>query len=202
MKKVFFDKLLIATGNRNKYKEIKALLTPFDIEVLAAFDYDIEEPEETGSNFRENSLLKSKYYAEKLNMVSLADDSGLCVSALGGKPGIYSGRWALECGGFDEAIEKIQKLLADKRSDDYNAKFECSISIFDPFKKESYFFDGNVSGKLQFPPRGKSGFGYDPIFVPKWHKDTFAEMGKENKNEISHRAVALKKFIEWLHHFS
>jgi len=204
MQKIPFNKLLIATGNRHKYEEIKGELDSFDIETIPAFDYDIKEPEETGKTFEENSLLKAKYYSETLNMPALADDSGLCIEALNGEPGIYSARWARECGSYEKVAQKIQEKLANKKTQNFNAFFICAITIFGLGDKYKNFhsFKGKVEGILKFPPKGNNGFGYDPIFVPKRYNVSFGEMSPVEKKEISHRAIALEQFKKWLNDFS
>ena len=205
MKKLPFKKLLIATGNRHKYEEIKEMLSSFDIELVPAFDYDLEEPEETGSTFEENALIKAKYYSEALDMPALADDSGLCIEELNGDPGIYSARFSKEFGGHEGAIKEIQKRLKNKKTDNYNSFFACSIAIFhknEIYEKNHHIFKGKVEGNLKFPPKGCNGFGYDPIFVPKRYNISFGEIEPSKKKEISHRANAMSKFIKWLHNFS
>jgi len=205
MKKLPFDKLLIATGNRHKFSEIKDMLSPFGIEAIPAFNYDIKEPKETGSTFEENALIKAKYYSEALDMPALADDSGLCVEALDGAPGIYSARWAKEFGEYDGVIKEIQKRLKIGKTKNYNALFVCNIAIYnldEVYAKKIHNFEGKVEGALQFPSKGCNGFGYDPIFVPKRYNITFGEMNPEEKKKISHRANAMNKFIEWIQNFS
>lgn len=206
MENIPFDKLLIATGNRHKFKEFEEMLKPYGIKAIPAYEYNIEEPEETGNTFEENALIKAKYYSETLNMPALADDSGLCIEALGGAPGIYSARWAKKFGGYEKTFKEIQKILENKKTDNYNAYFVCSIIIYDSSQKNTdekhLSFKGKVEGKLRFPPMGCNGFGYDSIFVPKKYNVSFGEMESEEKQRISHRANAVNKFIKWLNNFS
>lgn len=187
------NKLLIASGNKGKISEISNLLAPFNIEVVPASNYEIEEPEENGTTFIENAEIKSRYYSKKTGLASLSDDSGLCVEALDGKPGIYSARWAGEKKDFSVAIKRIENELAD--NDNKKAKFVCALSLYFPETDEVENFEGTVEGNLSFPPKGQNGFGYDPIFVAQGMSQTFAEMDSEEKHRISHRADAFNKLI-------
>lgn len=189
--------ILIATNNRGKFSEIAALLQSVKINAIPTFDFDIDEPEETGTTFAENSLLKAKYYAKKIGLVSLADDSGLCVEAMNGAPGIYSARFAKNVEGkndFDFAFKKIAAEI-DKNS---RAYFICNLTLFDPKTDFTISFEGRVDGDLIFPPRGNKGFGYDPIFIKDGMKETFGEIDPQLKDQISHRGAAFKKMVEWL----
>jgi XTP/dITP diphosphohydrolase len=206
MSKLPFKKVLIATGNQDKYREIKTILDSFGVQTVSLSDYDnvIESPEEIGTTFEENALLKAKYYSEAFNLPALSDDSGLCVKALDGAPGIYSARWVAKYGSFEKAIQEIQNKLKEKKANDYFSWFECSLALYGLDKSENNFqiFNGKVEGEVRFPPKGKNNFGYDPIFVPKRYNVSFGEMSSEEKHRISHRAVALAKFVEWLRNFS
>lgn len=196
-----FKKLLIASGNKGKIREIKDLLKDLDVEVLGLNDVglqNVEEPEETGSTFAENSLIKAKYYAKKSGYPTLADDSGLCVEALNGDPGIYSARWAGVNKDFSYAMDLIKSKLDEVNAVDYSANFTCVITLYNPSTENVEYFKGVVEGELTFPPRGDGGFGYDPIFIPKDYDKTFAELSLEIKQKISHRANALKKLKEYL----
>jgi XTP/dITP diphosphohydrolase len=194
-----FKELLIATGNKGKFKEITELVKPFGIKTFSPSDFGIiEEPEETGKTFKENSILKAKYYAEKANIPALADDSGLCVEALGGQPGIYSARWAGEGKDFSVGMKKIEKVMLEADAKDFSAYFICNLSVYIPSEKKSYSFEGRIDGVLQFPPKGENGFGYDPIFVPNGYEVTFGQMPSEEKHAISHRARAFEKFVMWM----
>lgn len=193
------SRILIASGNAGKVKEISALLSPLGIKSIPASQFNLVEPEETGASFAENSLIKAKYYGQKTKIVALADDSGLCVDAMNGQPGIHSARFALNEKGekdFDSAFEKIsQKVLSEKNT---RAHFICNLTIFDPEKNFSISFEGRVDGRLIFPPRGAKGFGYDPIFIKNGMKKTFGEIDPEEKDELSHRGEAFKKLVNWL----
>ena len=171
-----------------------------DIKLFSLSDFDkIEEPEETGRTFEENSLEKAKYYAEKLKISTIADDSGLSINALDGFPAIYSGRFNNgEKKDFSFVFNAINLLLKYKNIDDYSASFFCCITYYDFDKKIYNSFLGEIKGNLRFPPTGKNGFGYDPIFVPKGYDKSFAEFSMDEKNSISHRAKALAKFKNWI----
>ncbi len=193
------SRILIASGNAGKVKEISALLSPLGIKSIPASQFNLVEPEEIGATFSENSLIKARYYGQKTKIVALADDSGLCVDAMNGQPGIHSARFALNEKGekdFNSAFEKIsQKVLSEKNN---RAHFICNLTIFDPEKNFSISFEGRVDGRLIFPPRGNKGFGYDPIFIKNGMKKTFGEIDPEEKDELSHRGEAFKKLVKWL----
>lgn len=198
-------KLLIATNNKGKFSEISSLLAPFNIQAIPTFDFNLIEPEETGKTFEENSILKAKYYAQKTGLVALADDSGLCIEALGGIPGIASARFAIDekTGekNFPLAFEKIFLQLQEigiTPEKKPKAYFICNLSLFDPQTNFSISFEGRVDGVLTFPARGNKGFGYDPIFIKKSMTKTFAEIDVDEKEKISHRAAAFEKFTQWL----
>jgi XTP/dITP diphosphohydrolase len=187
------DKLLIASGNKGKIVEISKLLEPFNVEVISAADYYLPEPEENGSTFIENAEIKSRYYSNKTGLPSLADDSGLCVEALNGAPGIFSARWAGKNKDFQIAMKKVQDEMGDTTNK--SAKFICALSLYLPKTNSVENFEGIVEGEISFPPRGECGFGYDPIFIADGMKETFAEIEPEKKHNISHRADAFNKLI-------
>jgi XTP/dITP diphosphohydrolase len=187
------DKLLIASGNKGKIIEIAKLLEPYNVEVISASKFNLAEPEETGLSFIENAEIKSRYYANATGLPALADDSGLCVEALGGNPGIYSARWAGETKDFSIAINRIEKELGN--SSNKKAKFVCALSLYLPKTDEVENFEGEIAGNLVFPPRGEKGFGYDPIFIANGMNETFAEVDPQVKQSISHRAIAFNKLI-------
>ena len=193
-------KILIATNNKGKVTEIADLLTPFGIETISAIDYNLEEPEENGKSFEENSIIKAKYYSSKTGEIALADDSGLCIDLLNGEPGIHSARWAINQNDkkdFALAFERIKEALikkgADINLDKINAHFICNLSLYNPKTNEINSFEGKVSGHLTFPARGHKGFGYDPIFIPNGYDKTFGEMDYKDKEKISHRTRAFNK---------
>ena len=190
--------LVIASHNEGKVKEIRALLAPLGMTVMSAATLNLPEPEETGSTFAENAELKSKNAAMLSGHYALSDDSGLCVPALDGAPGIYSARWAGTAKNFSVAIERIEHELKAKGVDAQNqpAYFICVLSLTAP-EGDTRVFEGRIDGSLTFPPRGADGFGYDPIFIPAGHTQTFSEMEPIVKNALSHRARAFEKFIAY-----
>ncbi len=193
-------KLVIASHNKGKVKEIRALLAPFGIEPVSAGDLGLPEPEETGTTFEQNALIKARASAEGSGIVALADDSGLCVDALGGEPGVYTADWAETPDGRDWtlAMQKVEDRLKALGPDaDRRASFVCTLALCWP-DGETATFEGQVSGHLVWPPRGTLGFGYDPVFVPDGQDRTFAEIPPENKHAISHRAKAFKKLVNAL----
>jgi len=193
-------KIVVASHNQGKVKEIKNLLKPFKFEIYAASDFDIKEPKETGKTFIDNSIIKARTVAKKTNFIALSDDSGLCVNLLKGKPGIHSARWAGKYKDFDLAIKKIEKQLSKIPSNSkerYRAHFCCALTLCYPTGK-IISFQGKIFGYLQFPPKGLNGFGYDPIFIPDGYKKTFGEMNFPFKEKISHRQVAFNKLKKYL----
>lgn len=188
-------KLLIASHNQGKIREIADLLGPLQIITTSAAAFNLEEPEETGTTFEDNAQLKATAGMKATGLPCLADDSGLVIPALNGQPGIYSARWAqMPEGGrdFSYAIERISQEMADKQ--DFSAYFVCVLSLVWPDGFD-VTVEGRAYGHLTFPPRGQNGFGYDPIFIPEGHSITYAEMLPEQKKRLSHRAVAIQKMI-------
>ena len=183
--------LLLASHNQGKVREIADLLSPFGITVRGAAELGLAEPEETGETFAENALLKVRAAAEASDLVALADDSGLCVAALDGAPGIHSARWAGPGRDFAVAMARVERELGPSR--DTTAKFVCVLALAAP-SGETRIFEGEVRGHLVFPPRGRNGFGYDPIFVADGMNETFGEIAPALKHSISHRARAFEKF--------
>lgn len=201
-----FTQILVATSNKGKFVEISKLLQSVNIKPISITDFkDLIEPEEDGSSFSENSLIKAKYYAKKTGLVALADDSGLCVVDLDNKPGIASARYAInektKASDFDYAFEKIFSELSQKNIDKNSkakAFFVCNLTIYDPKDDFHIDFEGRVDGYLTYPPRGNLGFGYDPIFVKDNMDLTFGEIDRFDKDKISHRGQAFKKMVNWL----
>lgn len=185
---------VIASHNAGKIREIDTLLAPFGLGAIGAGDAGLEEPEETEDSFEGNALLKARAAASASGEVSLADDSGLAVEALGGAPGIYSARWAGEPRDFARAMERVEHELALAGATNRRAQFVCVLALVHPQGKEAVF-TGTVDGTLVWPPRGEGGFGYDPIFVPDGHTETFAEMDPDKKQAISHRAEAFARLV-------
>jgi XTP/dITP diphosphohydrolase len=185
-------RLVIASHNRGKVREIADLLAPFGTDVVAAGDLGLDEPDETGESFVANAELKARAAALACGLPALSDDSGLVVPALGGAPGIHSARWGGEERDFALAMRKVEEALAGK--DDRRAHFVCALSLCWP-DGECSTFEGTVHGTLVWPPRGDRGFGYDPIFLANGCAVTFGEMEPEAKHAISHRADAFRKLI-------
>ena len=191
--------VVIGTNNGGKYKEICCLL-PNKVKKHSPKEFDILTPEETGKSFEENSLIKASYFSKKTNLICLSDDSGLEIDLLKGKPGIYSSRWSEKKGNFNLAIKKIFEEMNNIKKDwknDNAAKFICCMTLFWPNGK-SYSSKGTIKGKISTTKKGKNGFGYDPIFIPDGHNQTFGEMKFKLKMSIDHRFEAflkIKKFF-------
>ena len=193
-------KLVIATHNAGKLKEISALLGPFGMECISAGALGLPEPPETGTTFVENALIKARAAAEASGLPALADDSGLSVAALGGRPGVYTADWA-ERRHFEGpagrdwymAMGKVEGMLQGEGPDaPRDAWFSCVLALAWP-DGEYAVYEGRVDGTLTWPPRGEMGFGYDPVFVPQGREQTFAEIDPAEKHLISHRADAFAK---------
>ena len=185
------QKLVISSHNTGKIKEFYELFKPFNITLFSSLDFNIDKPKENGNNFAENALIKAHYTYEHTGLASLSDDSGICIEALEGQPGIFSARWAGPKKDFSEAIKKVEKKLKDLKIEKACAFFICSLAIVWPDGSHQ-LYEGRVDGRLIFPPRGNFGFGYDPIFIPHGCKETFGEMDPKIKKKISHRAEAFK----------
>ena len=198
MKKI--SKLLIGTNNPGKYKEIKDLLPKY-IKTFSTSDFKLKSPKEDGLTFAENSVIKSRYFSKKTKLICLADDSGLEIYTLDKMPGIYSARWGGKKGDFKKAINRVYKelLKKDKKWKDkkIKARFICALSIFHLDKKIASV-SGKVEGYISTKPKGKNGFGYDPIFIPKNKRKTFGEMNSLQKYKIDHRFDAFKKIRKFL----
>ena len=195
-------RLVIATHNAGKLSEIEELLGPFGVAPIGATALGLEEPEETGSTFRDNAILKAQAAARASKLIALADNSGLSVDALDGAPGIYSARWAGPEKDFDTAMARVERELSARAAPPpWRAAFVSVLALAWPDGAVETF-EGRVDGSLVFPPRGTAGFGYDPIFRPDGHDRTFGEMSAHEKHGIpgdgslalSHRARAFQKF--------
>lgn len=190
------DRLILASHNEGKVREISDLVAPFGVTAISAASAGLPEPEETGLTFIANAKLKALAAAEASGLVALADDSGLVVPALGGDPGIYSARWAGPDKNFAKAMSKVEDGLnppggAAKPRD---AWFACALALCWP-DGHCECFEGRVDGMLIWPPRGTLGFGYDPMFIPAGEIRTFGEIPPDEKHEMSHRADAFRKLI-------
>jgi XTP/dITP diphosphohydrolase len=189
-------KLVIASHNPGKVREIANLLGPYGIEPVSAADLGLPEPEETGNSFIDNAELKARLAADLSGLPAIADDSGICVDALDGAPGIFSARWAGETKDFSIAMDRVHnELLAKGPEAGRNAHFICALAVAWPEDGQCELFEGRVDGILVWPPRGDHGFGYDPIFQPIGRDETFGEMDPAEKYAMSHRADAFKKLV-------
>ena len=188
-------KLLIGTNNKGKLKEIRDLL-PKNIKTYSTSHFNLKSPKENGKSFRENSIIKSKYFSKKTNLICLADDSGLEIDFLDKKPGIKSARWGGKRSNFDKAIQRVYRELSKKdkrwKEKKIKARFICALSISYINKKITCVI-GKVEGKISNIPKGSNGFGYDPIFIPNKSVKTFGEMKPSTKYKIDHRYNAFKK---------
>ena len=198
MKKI--SKLLIGTNNKGKYKEIRDLLPKY-IKTHSTSEFKLKSPREDGQTFEENSIIKSKYFSKKTKLICLADDSGLEIDILDKNPGIYSARWGGKKGDFKKAISKVYRELSKKNKNwkqkKIRARFICALSISYLDKKITSVL-GKVEGFISATPKGKNGFGYDPIFIPKNKKKTFGEMSSSQKYKIDHRYNAFTKIKKFL----
>jgi XTP/dITP diphosphohydrolase len=204
-------RIVIASHNRGKLAEISELLAPHGIEAVSAVDLDLPEPEEIGATFVDNAQLKARAAADLSGLPALADDSGLCVDALNGRPGIHSARWAersvevppeAEPGeakverDFAFAMQRVNdELLAQGPEAGRNAHFVCALAVCWPEDGQCEIFEGRVDGLIVWPPRGENGFGYDPMFQPIGEEMTFGEMESERKYAMDHRADAFRKLV-------
>jgi len=188
-------KILVGTNNTGKLKEIRDLL-PKNLKIYSTSDFKIKSPTESGKTFKENSLIKARYFSKKAKIICLSDDSGLEIDVLGGAPGIYSARWGGKKGDFIKAMNRVFKEL-DKKSKNWKtkkikARFICALTIYGPNQKPINSV-GKIEGHISPSMKGENGFGYDPIFIPKGKKITFGEMKASQKYKIDHRFKAFKK---------
>ena len=193
-------KLLIGTNNSGKLEEISNLLPKY-IEILSVKDFKLNSPRENGKTFKQNSLIKSKYFSKKTNLVCIADDSGLEIDFLNKKPGLYSARWAGTNTNFNKAIKRVYRELNNKdknwKQKKIKARFVCALSICYLDKKIACVV-GEVEGTISHEPKGNNGFGYDPIFIPYGKKKTFGQMKPSLKYKSDHRFKAFKKIKKFL----
>ena len=192
--------LLIGTNNKGKLKEIRALL-PKNLKTYSTSDFNLKSPTENGKTFEDNSIIKSKYFSKKTNLPCLADDSGLEIDILANAPGIYSARWGGRNLDFSKAISKVYRELNKKdknwKNKKIRARFICALSIY--FTNEKIVcVKGKVDGFISPKPKGKNGFGYDPIFIPLKKRKTFGEMKPSQKYKMDHRFQAFKKIRKFL----
>ncbi len=200
MLKQRINKLLIGTNNKGKLREIKSLLSK-SIKIHSTSKYNLKSPVENGKTFKENSLIKSKYFSKKTGLICLADDSGLEIDFLDKSPGIYSARWGGKQGDFKKAIRRVYRELNKKdknwKNKKIRARFICALSISNLDKKVACVL-GKVEGFISDKPKGRNGFGYDPIFIPLNKRKTFGEMKPSQKYRMDHRYKAFKKIRKFL----
>ena len=187
-------KLVIASHNEGKVRELAELFAPFGIDCISAASLDLPEPEETGATFADNAKLKAGAAAKAAGMLALSDDSGLEVAALNGAPGVHSARWGGPERDFGCGMKRIHRELEAKGVTTPSANFICALALASP-DGGTQVFEGKVFGTLIWPPRGTKGFGYDPIFVPDGYNATFGEMERELKNRLSHRMRAFEQLM-------
>lgn len=195
-------KILIATHNLGKLAEMQKMLAPYGLECVSAGELGLEEPEEVGTTFIENALIKARFAAVESGLPALADDSGLCVEALGGRPGVYTADWAErhwyegpEGRDWFMAMGKVEGLLCEQGPDvGRAAHFACVLALAWPDGVDAVY-EGRVDGTMTWPPRGRLGFGFDPVFIPRGYGQTFAEIPPADKARISHRADAFAKLV-------
>jgi XTP/dITP diphosphohydrolase len=194
------ETIVVASHNAGKVREIDELLGPHGVEAISASSLALAEPEETGATFAANAELKARAAASSSGKIALADDSGLCVDALGGDPGIYSARWAGPAKDFTLAMRNVAEKLNAMNATTPDARRAHFVSVLSVAWPDGTVrnFEGRVGGHLVWPPRGSRGFGYDPMFVPDGHDQTFAEMEPAQKHAISHRARAFEKLVDAL----
>lgn len=185
-------RLVAATHNKGKVRELKDLFEPAGLEVVSAIELGLPEPEETEMTFAGNALIKARAAAKATGEPALSDDSGLEVTALGGMPGVHTAIWAGEPRDFYKAMEKVENLLQEIGATDRSARFVSTLAVVWPDGHEEVF-EGEVHGTLVWPPRGEKGFGYDPVFVAEGETETFGEMDPAKKHAMSHRADAFRK---------
>ena len=196
------DRLVIATHNPGKLREIAALMTSLGIQCVGAKELDLPEPDEIGVTFADNADLKAREAADLSGLPALADDSGLCVDALHGNPGIFSARWAEDEDGNRDWMRAMERVWREAEATEPDAPtaahFVCALAIAWPNDGQAETFEGRVDGTLVWPPRGDKGFGYDPMFVPIGYDQTFGEFEPAHKHQISHRADAFRKLMSAL----
>lgn len=185
------NKLVFATHNEGKLAELYGFISAQDLTVFSAADLDLPAPDETGTTFYENASIKAEAAARASGLPALADDSGLAVNALDGQPGVYAARWAGPERDYGKAMQAIHDALAD--AEDRTATFVCVLCLVQP-AGQTDFYEGRLTGRIVWPPRGSGGFGYDPIFAPDDDARTLAELGPAEKARVSHRARAFRAF--------
>ena len=190
-------KLVLATHNQHKLEEVSAILSPLGIKLLGADDVGLKDVDETGTTFSENALLKARAAYTQIHLPVLADDSGLCIAAMNGEPGLYSARFAAEHGGYPAVFEEVWRRIASCA--DKSAYFMCAMALVGgPKKEDEYLFSGRMDGRIADQASGTHLFGYDPIFIPNGYHETCGVLDPAIKNKISHRAKALEQLVAFL----
>jgi len=188
--------LLVATNNKGKVRELSELLSDFPLRLRLLGEFpDVAEAEETGETFVENATIKALHYSAGTGLLTLSDDSGLSVDALGGAPGVYSARYAGRAATYAERMSKLLGELGATGDAERRARFVCVIAVADPTAGTLHTFEGECRGRLAHAPRGAGGFGYDPLFIPEGYTQTFGELPTDIKHSLSHRARALRKAV-------
>lgn len=199
------DRLVLASHNKGKLVEFQELFEPFGLEIVSAAELDLPEPEETGTTFAENARIKAHAAAQASGMLALSDDSGLCVDALGGDPGVYTANWAGPDKDFGHGMKRVEDALQAANAtspSQRQAHFMATLCLAHPDGRD-VLFEGRVDGTIVWPPRGERGHGFDPVFMPAGYDITFGQMASEAKHSwapgeqgLSHRARAFSKFVE------
>jgi XTP/dITP diphosphohydrolase len=187
-------RIVLASHNPGKLREIAALLAPYGVEVTSAGELGLPEPEETEATFRGNALIKARAAASAAGLPALSDDSGLEILALAGAPGVWSADWAGQPRDFGRAMAEALRQLAETGSEDRSARFVCALAFVEPDGTERVF-EGEVRGSIAPAPKGERGFGYDPVFIPNGYQETFGELDSDTKHKMSHRADAFAQFV-------
>lgn len=191
------QKIILASRNEDKIKELRAALGPLNLELQSALNFpSLKEVEEDRNTLEGNALKKARYVYQETGLPALADDTGLEVDALDGRPGVYSARYASETATYQDNLEKLLDELAGVDLKDRGAQFRTALVLVT--KKETHTFEGICRGTIIKQPKGGGGFGYDPVFKPDGYEETFAELDADIKNKISHRGRAIEKFVEWV----
>lgn len=194
--------IVLASSNRHKLEEIKLITKEYGVELLTLNQVGLEgvEIEETGVTFEENALLKAKEISKLTGKIAMADDSGLSVDLLNGEPGVYSARYCGEDKNYDANNKKLLENMKNLKGDERKAKFVTVLAMVKPGGEE-LVVRGELKGKIAMEERGENGFGYDPLFIPEGYDETFAQMSSEEKNRMSHRAIALKNLVPRIESF-
>ncbi len=188
--------IILASRNKDKIEELRTTLQNLNIELKSALDFAMNEVEEDRNTLKDNAFKKARYVHRQTNLPTLADDTGLEVQALDGRPGVFSARYAGEHAAYQENVDKLLEELSGVASKDRGAQFRTVVAFVTD--EETHSFEGICRGSILLKPKGSAGFGYDPVFQPKGYNQTFAQLSTDEKNTISHRGKAIEKFYQWL----